>query len=47
MEKLSDLDFNQNDSSIDDLNLNAVWVDLDKGEMFVSLIYHSFNKIIN
>ena len=36
MEKLADLDFNQNDSNIDDLNLNAVWVDLDKGfELFV------------
>ena len=33
MEKLGDvyLDFNQNESNIDDLNLNAVWVDLDKG----------------
>ena len=35
MEKLGDvfLDFNQNDSNIDDPNLNAVWVDLDKGEL--------------
>ncbi len=33
MEKLGDvyLDFNQNETNIDDLNLNAVWVDLDKG----------------
>jgi hypothetical protein len=33
MDKFNDvyLEFNQNDSNIDDVNLNAVWVDLDKG----------------
>ena len=33
MEKLGDfyLDLNQNETNIDDLNLNALWVDLDKG----------------
>lgn len=34
MEKLGDvfLDFNQNELSLEELNLNAVWVDLDKGK---------------
>lgn len=37
MEKFGDiyLDFNQNDNQIEDLNLNAVWVDLDKGSTIV------------
>jgi hypothetical protein len=34
MEKFGDiyLDFNQNENQIEDINLNAIWVDLDKGE---------------
>jgi hypothetical protein len=33
MDRFNDvfLDLNQNDGNIDDLNLNALWVDLDKG----------------
>ena len=33
MDKLGDvyLDLNQNETNIDDLNLNGVWVELDKG----------------
>ena len=33
MEKLGDvyIDLNQNETNIDDVNLNAIWVDLDKG----------------
>lgn len=33
MEKLGDvyIDLNQNEANIDDVNLNAIWVDLDKG----------------
>ena len=33
MDKLGDvyLDLNQNETNIEDLNLNGVWVDLDKG----------------
>lgn len=35
MEKFGDIhfDFNQNDNQIEDLNLNAIWVDLDKGSL--------------
>ncbi len=45
MEKLGEvyLDFNQNESNIDDINLNAVWVDLDKGTFLKQII---FNQII-
>jgi hypothetical protein len=37
MERFNDvfLDINQNDTNIDELNLNALWVDLDKGSYFV------------
>jgi hypothetical protein len=33
MDRLGDvyLDLNQNDTNIEDLNLNGIWVDLDKG----------------
>ena len=33
MDRLGDvyLDLNQNETNIDDLNLNGIWVDLDKG----------------
>jgi hypothetical protein len=36
MDKLGDvyLDLNQNDTNIDDLNLNAVWVEIDRGILF-------------
>jgi hypothetical protein len=36
MDKFNDvyLEFNQNDSNIDEINLNAVWVDLDKGKLY-------------
>ena len=36
MDKFNDvyLEFNQNDSNIDEINLNAVWVDLDKGKIY-------------
>ena len=34
MDKLGDvyLDLNQNETNIDDINLNGVWVELDKGK---------------
>ena len=43
MDKFNDvyLEFNQNDSNIDDVNLNAVWVDLDKGEIYLE---HNLTK---
>jgi len=35
MDRLGDvyLDLNQNETNIDDLNLNGIWVDLDKGKI--------------
>ena len=39
MDKLGDL-LTQVDSNIDEINLNAVWVDLDKGIFFFLKDFH-------
>ena len=48
MDKFNDvyLEFNQNDSNIDEINLNAVWVDLDKGIFFFLKDFHLKKAIL-
>ncbi len=47
MDRLGDvyLDLNQNDTNIEDLNLNGIWVDLDKGiNLFINQVISNVNS---
>ena len=49
MDKLSEIsiDFSQNEANvIDEQNVNAVWVDLDKGNFVIILLVHKIFKFL-